>query len=327
MIDVKETLALAEEKMEEAVMYLDDSLARIRAGKANIKILDGIRVENYGSMVPLNNVAAVNTPDARTIAIKPWDKTMFKVIEKAIIDSEVGIMPDNNGEIIRLNIPPLTEERRKQLVKQCGKEEEQAKISVRNARRDILEKLKKGVKDGLAEDAEKDAEDKLQKMHDKYIKQIEALMAANPKLDALIPAGGGGDPLQGAIAAVERAGKTGKIHIVSTDFLPDLGKRLENGSMAGESGGHYCDPLFAFMMTYNAIKGNYKDFAGKFVDFKFPYLYVSSPKDYSGYEEYFVKQLPYTDKELVDMSKLDMNALQATASKLSIEDAKARSGK
>jgi ribosome recycling factor len=181
MIDVKETLALAEEKMEEAVMYLDDSLARIRAGKANIKILDGIRVDSYGSLVPLNNVAAINTPDARTIAIKPWDKTMFKVIEKAIIDSSVGIMPDNNGEIIRLTIPPLTEERRKQLVKQCGKEEEQAKISVRNARRDILEKLKKGIKDGLAEDAEKDAEDKLQKMHDKYIKQIEALMAAKEK--------------------------------------------------------------------------------------------------------------------------------------------------
>ena len=134
MIDVNETLALAEEKMEEAVMYLDDSLARIRAGKANIKILDGIRVDSYGSMVPLNNVAAINTPDPRTIAIKPWDKTMFKAIEKAIINSEVGIMPDNNGEIIRLNIPPLTEERRKQLVKQCGKEEEQAKISVRNAR-------------------------------------------------------------------------------------------------------------------------------------------------------------------------------------------------
>jgi ribosome recycling factor len=181
MIDVKETLALAEEKMEEAVMYLDDSLARIRAGKANIKILDGIRVDSYGSMVPLNNVAAVNTPDPRTIAIKPWDKTMFKAIEKAIINSEVGIMPDNNGEIIRLNIPPLTEERRKQLVKQCGKEQEQAKISVRNARRDILEKLKKGIKDGLAEDAEKDAEDKLQKMHDKYIKQIESLMAAEEK--------------------------------------------------------------------------------------------------------------------------------------------------
>ena len=181
MIDVKETLAFAEEKMEEAVMYLDDSLARIRAGKANVKILDGIRVDSYGSLVPLNNVAAINTPDARTIAIKPWDKSLFKVIEKAIIDSEVGIMPDNNGEIIRLSIPPLTEERRKQLVKQCGKEEEQAKISVRNARRDILEKLKKSIKDGLAEDAEKDAEDKLQKMHDKYIKQIESLMAAKEK--------------------------------------------------------------------------------------------------------------------------------------------------
>ncbi len=158
-------------------------------------------------------------------------------------------------------------------------------------------------------------------------KAAEALMAANPKLDALIPAGGGGDPLQGAIAAVERAGKTGKISIVSTDFLPDLGKRLENGSMAGESGGHYCDPLFAFMMTYNAIKGEYKDFAGKFVDFKFPYLYVSSPKDYAGYEEYFVKQLPYTDKELQDMANVDLKTLQEIASKLSIQDAKARSGK
>lgn len=102
MIDVKETLAQAEERMEEAVMYLEESLAHIRAGKANIKILDGIRVDSYGSLVPLNNVAAINTPDARTIAIKPWDKSMFRVIEKAIIDSEVGIMPDNNGEIIRL---------------------------------------------------------------------------------------------------------------------------------------------------------------------------------------------------------------------------------
>ena len=126
MLDVKETLAQAEERFEETVMYLEDALARIRAGKANIKLLDNIRVDSYGSMVPLNNVAAVNTPDARTIAIKPWDKTMFKVIEKAIINSDLGIMPENNGELIRINIPPLTEERRKQLVKQCGKEEEQA---------------------------------------------------------------------------------------------------------------------------------------------------------------------------------------------------------
>lgn len=181
MVDVKETLAFAEEKMEETVMYLDETLARIRAGKANTKILDGIRVNSYGSMVPLNNVAAITTPDARTIAIKPWDKTMFRVIEKAIIDSEVGIMPDNNGEIIRLSIPPLTEERRKQLVKQCGKEVEQAKVSVRNTRRDMIEKLKKGIKDGLAEDAEKDAEAKLQKLHDKYIKQIDDLYTAKEK--------------------------------------------------------------------------------------------------------------------------------------------------
>jgi ribosome recycling factor len=181
MIDVKETLAQAEEKFEETVMYLEDALARIRAGKANIKLLDNIRVDSYGSMVPLNNVAAVNTPDARTIAIKPWDKSMFRIIEKAIIDSDLGIMPENNGEIIRINIPPLTEERRKQLVKQCGKEEEQAKVSIRNTRRDIIERLKKGVKDGLAEDAEKDAEDKLQKLHDKFIKKIEELLAAKDK--------------------------------------------------------------------------------------------------------------------------------------------------
>ncbi len=158
-------------------------------------------------------------------------------------------------------------------------------------------------------------------------KAAEALMSANPDLDALIPAGGGGDPLQGAIAAVERAGKTNDIDIVSTDFLPDLGERLGNGSMAGESGGHYCDPLFAFMAVYNAVKGNYKDFGGKFEDIKFPYLYVSSPDDYADYETYFVKQLPYTAEELVEMSKLDMEGLKAKAAALSIEDAAARSGK
>ena len=181
MIDVKETLAAAEEKMEEAVMYLEEALAHIRAGKANVKILDGIRVESYGSMVPLNNVAAINTPDARTIAIKPWDKNMFRPIEKAIIDSEVGIMPENNGEIIRLGIPPLTEERRKQLAKQCGKEAEQAKVSIRNARRDTNDRLKKAIKDGLSEDLEKDAEATLQKTHDKYIKKIDEILAAKEK--------------------------------------------------------------------------------------------------------------------------------------------------
>lgn len=181
MIDVKQVLAEAEEKMEETVMYLDEAFARIRAGKANVKILDGIRVDSYGSKVPLSNVASINTPDARTIAIKPWDKNMFRIIEKAIIDSNVGIMPENNGEIIRLGIPPLTEERRRELVKQCNKEAEQAKVSIRNTRRDTNEKLKKGIKDGLSEDMEKDAEADLQKVHDKFIKKVDALYAAKEK--------------------------------------------------------------------------------------------------------------------------------------------------
>ncbi len=158
-------------------------------------------------------------------------------------------------------------------------------------------------------------------------KAAEALMSADAKLDALIPAGGGGDPLQGAIAAVERAGKTGTIKIVSTDFLPDLGTRLENGSIAGESGGHYCDPLYAFMLVYNAIKGNNKDIANNFVDIEFPYLYVSSPADYGEYDKYFVKNLPYTKDELIDMSKMSIDQLKESAAKLSIADAAARAGK
>ena len=158
-------------------------------------------------------------------------------------------------------------------------------------------------------------------------KAAEALLSADPTLDALIPAGGGGDPLQGAIAAVERAGKTQSIKIVSTDFLPDLGERLENGSIAGESGGHFCDPLYAFMMVYNAIKGNYTGIENNFIDVQFPYLYVSSSKDYGEYDKYFVKQLPYTKDELVEMAKLPLDQLKEAASKLSIEDAAARSAK
>ena len=157
-------------------------------------------------------------------------------------------------------------------------------------------------------------------------KAAEALMSADDTIDALIPAGGGGDPLQGAIAAVERAGKVDDIDIVSTDFLPDLGERLENGSMAGESGGHYCDPLYAFMMVYNAIKGNYTGFAGNFEDVSFPYLYVSSAEDYQAYEKYFVDQLPYTSDELVEMSNLDLSALKEAAKNISIEDAASRAG-
>lgn len=181
MFDVKQCLSNCEEKMEMAVMYLEDELSHVRAGKANVHILDNIRVNSYGSMVPLNNVSAITTPDARTIAIKPWDKSMFKLIEKAIMDSEVGITPENNGEIIRLSIPPLTGERRQQLTKQCGKSGETARICVRNVRRDGIDKLKKAIKEGLSEDNEKDAEAELQKIHDKFMKRIDAALANKEK--------------------------------------------------------------------------------------------------------------------------------------------------
>jgi len=181
MIDVKETLKSAEERMEMAALYLEDELNRIRAGRANVAILDGVKVESYGSKVPLNQVATVTVPDARTISIKPWDRKQIRDIEKAIMDSDVGITPENNGEVIRLGIPQPTEERRRELAKQCNKIAEKTKVEVRNVRSDIKEKLKKAIKDGLSEDNEKDAELELQKIHDKYMKKVDDLMAAKNK--------------------------------------------------------------------------------------------------------------------------------------------------
>ena len=181
MTDPKTYLTPASEKMELSVAYLEETLARIRAGRANPKILEGIRVDYYGSAVPLSNVPNITTPDARTIAITPWEKNMFKEIERAIINSDLGIMPENNGEVIRICIPPLTEERRKQLVKQCKGEVEQAKVSVRNARRDAIEGLKKAVKQGMPEDVEKDAETEAQKIHDRFMKKIDEIFAAKEK--------------------------------------------------------------------------------------------------------------------------------------------------
>lgn len=181
MTDPKTYLDPAEEKMELAVAYLEETLSHIRAGKANPKLLDSVRVNYYGSMAPISNVANISVPDARTIAITPWEKSMFKEIEKAIINSELGITPENNGEVIRLSIPPLTEERRKQLVKQSKGEAENAKVSVRNARREAIEGLKKEIKNGLSEDTEKDAENDVQKLHDKYMKKIDAAFAEKEK--------------------------------------------------------------------------------------------------------------------------------------------------
>jgi len=181
MQDVKPYLDKAHESMEGTLLFLDESLAHIRAGKANPRILDGVKVDYYGSMTPLSSVATVSTPDAKTIAIQPWEKAMISVIEKAILNSDVGITPMNNGEVIRLGIPPLTEERRKQLVKQARGEGEDAKISVRNARRDAIEQVKKLVKDGLPEDVGKDAETEIQKIHDKYIKKIDEMLGEKEK--------------------------------------------------------------------------------------------------------------------------------------------------
>ncbi|MBR1630879.1 MAG: ribosome recycling factor [Paludibacteraceae bacterium] len=181
MIDPKDIQKAAEEQMESAMMFLDDTLSHIRAGRANVRILDPVKVDYYGSMTPIANVATITTPDARTISIQPWEKAMLAKIERALINSEVGITPTNNGEVIRLIIPPLTEERRKQLVKQCRQEAENAKVSIRNARRDAIEKLKKQIKEGLPEDAEKDAENEAQKLHDRFIKRADEMLAAKEK--------------------------------------------------------------------------------------------------------------------------------------------------
>ena len=181
MIEPSKIKSDAAELMESAVMYLDDALARIRAGKASARILDVVKVEYYGQMSPLANVATITTPDARTIQIQPWEKKMIAEIERAIINSSVGLAPSNNGESIRLMIPPLTEERRKELAKQCKGEAENAKVSIRNARRDAIDLLKKQVKEGLPEDAEKDAENDVQKLHEKYVKQVDEIYAKKEK--------------------------------------------------------------------------------------------------------------------------------------------------
>ena len=173
--------AAAEEQMQNSVAHLDDTLQHIRAGKANPRLLDPIKIDYYGTLSPLSSCATVATPDARTIAITPWEKKLIGDIERAIINSNIGLTPSNNGETIRLILPPLTEERRRDLCKQCKVELEEAKMSIRNARREAIEEFKKLVKKGLSEDIEKDAEEEIQKVHDKYIAKVDALYAAKEK--------------------------------------------------------------------------------------------------------------------------------------------------
>lgn len=171
----------AKEKMDKAIIHLEHELVKIRAGKANPGMLEGIMVDYYGSMTPLQQVANINTPDPRTIAIQPWEKAMIVPIEKAIMLANLGLNPENNGEMVRINVPALTEERRKDLVKQAKKEAEDARISLRNIRRDSNEELKKMKKEGLAEDIEKDAELEVQKLTDKYSAVIEDYVSKKEK--------------------------------------------------------------------------------------------------------------------------------------------------
>ena len=168
--------------MEKTVEHLEEALARVRAGKANVKILDGIMVEYYGSLVPLAQVGTVTVPDAKSIVITPWEKSIIRDIERAIINSPLGITPENNGELIRLGIPPLTEDRRRELVKQVKSDAETAKVSIRNARRDTNDAIKKSIKtDNTPEDVAKDAEAEVQKLHDRYIKKVDELFSAKEK--------------------------------------------------------------------------------------------------------------------------------------------------
>jgi ribosome recycling factor len=166
------------ERMQKAVDHLETELSRIRAGKANVHILDGILVEYYGTMTPLNQVSNISTPDAKTIAIQPWEKNMIDPIEKAIQQANVGITPVNNGELIRLIIPPLTEERRRELVKQVKNEGENARVSIRNARRDANEELKQMQKDGLSEDEAKRGEEKVQEITDEHVESVDKIIEA-----------------------------------------------------------------------------------------------------------------------------------------------------
>ncbi|MBN1985475.1 MAG: ribosome recycling factor [Prolixibacteraceae bacterium] len=179
--EVELVLEDCKEKMEAAIEHLEKELLHIRAGKASPAMLDGVLVEYYGSMTPLNQVSNVSTPDARTVAIQPWEKGLIPVIEKAILAANLGFNPENNGEIIRINIPALTEERRRMLVKQANNEGENAKVSLRTARKDANDMLKKLLKNGLSEDVEKDAEAEVQKLTDSFGKKVDDLVDAKEK--------------------------------------------------------------------------------------------------------------------------------------------------
>lgn len=181
MEEVSKIIDNADEMMKKAINHLEVELVKIRAGKANPQMLDGIVVDYYGSPMPINQVANINVLDVRTLSIQPWEKNMLQPIEKAIIGANIGVTPQNDGVLIRLFLPPLTEERRRELVKRCQGEGEHSKVAIRNIRRDAIEHVKKLQKNGLSEDAAKDAETDIQGLTDKFIAAVEKHLAAKEK--------------------------------------------------------------------------------------------------------------------------------------------------
>jgi ribosome recycling factor len=181
MIDLTKLINDNKVQMVKAIDHLEAELSKIRAGKANPSILDGIHVDYYGTSTPLSQVSSITTPDARSLVIQPWEKGMLVVIEKAILVANLGFTPMNDGSVIRISIPPLTEERRKDLVKKTKAEAEHAKVAIRNLRRDANEHIKREIKAHLPEDMAKDAEDKIQKMTDQYIALVDKHLESKEK--------------------------------------------------------------------------------------------------------------------------------------------------
>lgn len=181
MDDIEIILELTKEHMEKALDHLHFAFGKIRAGKASPSMLDGIMVEYYGTMTPINQVSSINTPDARSIIIKPWEKSIIPQIEKSLINSDIGLNPQNDGEFIRLNVPPLSEERRGQLVKQAKHEAENSRVGVRNARKEANDQLRKLLKEHISEDAVKGAEDEVQKLTDSYIEKVDEQLVKKEK--------------------------------------------------------------------------------------------------------------------------------------------------
>lgn len=171
----------AEDSMRKAIQFLESELVKIRAGKANPQMLDGLVVDYYGSPMPINQVANISVLDARTLSIQPWEKNMLQPIERAIIAANMGVTPQNDGALIRIFMPPLTEERRKELVKKCQAEGEQSKVAVRNIRRDAIEQVKKLQKNGLSEDVAKGGEASIQEVTDRHIALVDKHLAAKEK--------------------------------------------------------------------------------------------------------------------------------------------------